>query len=111
MDDRLPGLHECDLCPVGDEPTSEGNGELRIPGEPGIAHAAPSLITRYVTVHGCPPLEAFVEAVLEVDGDAWASVRWPDVRFPWVPGDAERERMVEQMPWCRPAISVAKNLL
>jgi hypothetical protein len=87
------GVHECDLCPAGDEPAPEGNGELRIPGDPGIAYAAPFLITHYVTAHGYRPPQLFIEAVLAVDVDAWASVRWPEVPFPWVPGDAER--MVE----------------
>lgn len=87
------GVHECDLCPAGYESAPEGNGELRTPGEPGIAYAAPFLITHYVTTHGYRPPQAFIDAVLAVDADAWASVRWPDVPFPWVPGDAER--MVE----------------
>jgi hypothetical protein len=85
------GLHECDLCPEGSAP--QGTGEVRIPGEPGIAHAAPALVTHYVTAHGYRPPQAFVDAVLAVDLDAWAT-RWPDVPSPWVPDDAER--MLEQ---------------
>lgn len=84
------GVHECDLYPAGDEPAPEGNGELRIPGAPGTAYAAPSLITHYATAHGYRPPQVFIDAVLAVDVDAWASARWPDVPFPRVPGDAER---------------------
>ena len=82
------GLHECDLCP--EEGAPEGNGEVRIPGEAGIAYAAPFLITHYITAHGYRPPQVFIDAVLAVDVDAWASTRWPDVPFPWVPDDAER---------------------
>ncbi|WP_455680782.1 DUF7919 family protein [Streptomyces pristinaespiralis] len=52
-----------------------------------MAYAAPFLIKHYVTVHGYRPPEAFIDAVLAVDLDAWASTRWPDVPFPWVPRD------------------------
>lgn len=51
------GVHECDLGPEDEAP--EGTGEVRIPGGPGIAYAAPFLITHYVTAHGIvcrPPL-------------------------------------------------------
>ncbi|WP_455908035.1 DUF7919 family protein [Streptomyces cinereoruber] len=41
------GVHECDLRPEEEAP--EGNGEVRIPGVPGVAHAAPFLITHYIT--------------------------------------------------------------
>ncbi|GHF67768.1 hypothetical protein GCM10018790_52180 [Kitasatospora xanthocidica] len=77
------GVHECDLCPPGEGP--EGNGEIRIPGAPSIAYAAPFLIGHYVTAHGYRPPAAFVDAVLAVDVDAWAAARWPQVPFPWVP--------------------------
>lgn len=82
------GVHECDLCPEDEAP--EGNGEVRIPGEPGVAYAAPFLITHYVTDHSYRPPQVFIDAVLAVDLDAWASARWPDVPFPWAPADAER---------------------
>ncbi|MEU9839364.1 hypothetical protein AB0C69_09110 [Actinomadura sp. NPDC048032] len=82
------GVHECDLCPPGEGP--EGNGEVRIPGAPGLAYAAPSLIIHYITEHGYQPPEAFVDAVLAVDLDEWSAARWPDVPFPWIPDDAER---------------------
>jgi hypothetical protein len=82
------GTHECDLCPAPEAP--EGNGEVRIPGEPGVTYAAPFLITHYITDHGYRPPRCFVDAVLAVDLDAWAATRWPDVPFPWVPDDAER---------------------
>jgi hypothetical protein len=79
--------------PSGDEPAPEGNGELRIPGDPGTAYAAPSLITHYVAAHGYRPPRALIVAVLAVDVDAWTSARWFDVPFPWIPGEVER--MVE----------------
>ncbi|UWE13291.1 DUF7919 family protein [Actinacidiphila bryophytorum] len=82
------GFHECGLCPEGEAP--EGNGEVRIPGATGVAYAAPFLVGHYVTAHGYRPPQAFVDAVLAVDVDAWAAARWPDVPFPWVPEDAER---------------------
>lgn len=31
-----------------------------------------------------------MDAVLALDVDAWASVRWPEVPFPWVPDEVER---------------------
>jgi hypothetical protein len=82
------GLHECDLCPEQEAPA--GNGEVRIPGEPGITYAAPFLITHYITAHGYRPPQVFIDAVLAVDLDAWAAARWTNVPFPWVPDDAER---------------------
>lgn len=84
-------VHECDLCPEEEFP--EGNGEVRIPGEPGIAYAAPFLITHYITAHGYRPPQFFIDAVLAVDLDTWASARWPDVPFPWVPDDVERSML------------------
>ncbi|GAA3794998.1 hypothetical protein ACFS5L_30700 [Streptomyces phyllanthi] len=84
------GTHECDLCPVEETGRPEGNGEVRVPGPPGIAYAAPFLITHYITAHGYRPPQVFVDAVLAVDLDTWAAARWPDVPFPWVPEDAER---------------------
>ncbi|WSA35870.1 hypothetical protein OIE14_29575 [Micromonospora peucetia] len=82
------GVHECDLCAPGY--ACEGNGEVRIPGTPGTAYAAPFLISHYITAHGYQPPQVFVDAVLAVDLDAWAAARWPEVPFPWVPDDAER---------------------
>ncbi|MFD7864388.1 hypothetical protein [Streptomyces sp. NPDC059783] len=81
------GVHECDLCPEGGAP--EGNGEVRIPGAPGVAYAAPFLITHYITTHGYRPPQVFIVAVLAVDVEAWAATRWPNVPFPWVPDDVE----------------------
>ena len=82
------GVHECDLCPPGEGP--EGNGEVRIPGEPGIAYAAPFLVTHYIAAHSYQPPSGFVDAVLSVDVNEWAAARWPDVPFPWIPEDVER---------------------
>lgn len=82
------GVHECDLCPPGEGP--EGNGEIRIPGAPRVAYAAPSLITHYVAVHSYLPPSVFIDAVLTLDIEEWAAARWPDVPFPWIPNDAQR---------------------
>ncbi|MGW6796868.1 DUF7919 family protein [Streptomyces chartreusis] len=82
------GVHECDLCSEAEAP--EGNGEIRIPGEVGVAYAAPFLLAHYITVHGYRPPQVFIDAVLAVDLDAWAATRWPDVPFPWVPENAKR---------------------
>ena len=59
------GVHECDLCPEAVAP--EGNGEVRIPGKPGLAYAAPFLITHYITAHGYRPPQVFINAVLAVE--------------------------------------------
>lgn len=83
------GAHRCDLCPDQETSAPEGNGEVRIPGEPGIAYAAPFLIAHYVTAHGYRPPQVFIDAVLAVDLDEWTAARWPDVPFPWVPDEAE----------------------
>ncbi|RAY10806.1 hypothetical protein DPM19_33570 [Actinomadura craniellae] len=82
------GLHACDLCPPEEAP--KGNGEVRIPGAPEIAYAAPFLVTHYITAHGYRPPQVFINAVLAVDLAAWTAARWPQVPFPWVPEDAER---------------------
>ncbi|WP_328417009.1 hypothetical protein OG470_28080 [Micromonospora sp. NBC_00389] len=82
------GMHECDLCPPDE--IHDGNGEVRIPGAAGVAYAAPFLISHYVAAHHYQPPAVFIEAVLAVDLDAWATARWPDVPFPWIPDDAER---------------------
>lgn len=54
------GVHDCDLCPPGEGPS--GNGEVRIPGAPGIAYAAPVLVVHYIAAHGYRPPRSFVEA-------------------------------------------------
>lgn len=82
------GVHECDLCPPEDAP--EGNGEVRIPGSPGIAYAAPFLIGHYIDAHHYQPPQVFIHAVLAVNLDEWAAARWPEVPFPWIPEHAER---------------------
>ena len=55
------GVHECGMCPEAEE--LEGNGEVRIPGEPGVAYA---------------------------DLDAWAAARSSEVPFLRVPANADR---------------------
>lgn len=74
------GYHECGFC--FQTAVEEGNGEIRIPGEPGIAYAAPVMITHYITAHSYRPPQAFIDAVLAVDIGAWAATRWPDLPFP-----------------------------
>jgi hypothetical protein len=78
------GVHECDLCPLGEGP--EGNRELSIRGVPGVVYAAPLLVSHYVSVHGYLPPREFVDAVLSVrrhrrtSGSVWARAG------PWVMG-------------------------
>lgn len=79
------GFHVCDLCPPGKR-SPKGNGEIRIPGEPGSAYAAPSLIGHYVSTHDYRPPQAFIDAVLAVDLDEWAAAEVP---FPWIPAEDE----------------------
>ncbi|MFB6837415.1 hypothetical protein [Streptomyces sp. NPDC056361] len=95
------GLHECDLCPEllddarpwyeprpGHRCASAGAGEIRVPGEPGTAYAAPSLIGHYVLDHGYLPPQEFVDAVLAFDLED-RSTAYPLIAFPWIPADAE----------------------
>ncbi|SNX56768.1 hypothetical protein SAMN06272735_1221 [Streptomyces sp. TLI_55] len=79
------GWHFCDLCPPDDP--ARGNGEIRVPGAPGTAYAAPVLIGHYIDAHAYRPPQVFVDAVMAVDLDAWAAA---DVPFSWVPADADR---------------------
>ncbi len=87
VDERLPRRPRVRPVSRGGRPGR--NGEIRIPGEAGVAYAAPFLITHYITVHGYRPPQVFVDAVLAVELGAWAAARWPDVPFPWVPENAE----------------------
>ncbi|WP_033825568.1 hypothetical protein [Kitasatospora sp. MBT63] len=98
---QMLGLHECELCPPSEtqppewwEPrpghrrSSIDTGEIRIPGGPGTAFAAPTLIGHYVIDHGYAPPKAFVDAVLAFDPYRHATAEYPWMRFPWVPEDA-----------------------
>jgi hypothetical protein len=85
------GLHQCNLCP--EQETPAGNGEVRIPGEPGITYTAPFLITHHITAHGYRPPQV-INAVPTVDLDPWTTARWPNTPSPWVPDD--EEHMLEQ---------------
>ncbi|MFE0643048.1 hypothetical protein ACFW2Y_15735 [Streptomyces sp. NPDC058877] len=95
------GLHGCDLCPEpldgarpwheprpGHRCASAGTGEIRVPGTPGTAYAAPSLIGHYVVDHGYLPPREFVDAVLAFDLRD-RSTAYPWIAFPWIPEDAE----------------------
>ncbi|MCX2179948.1 hypothetical protein KV205_05300 [Streptomyces sp. SKN60] len=95
------GLHECDLCPVpldasrpwyeprpGHRRAGAGTGEIRVPGAPGTAYAAPQLIGHYVADHGYLPPREFVDAVLAFDLQD-RSAAYPAIAFPWIPDDAE----------------------
>ncbi|MDN3027738.1 hypothetical protein [Streptomyces sp. S.PB5] len=83
------GWHFCDLCPrrKNRERHPRCNSEIRIPGAPGTAYAAPSLIGHYIGVHDYRPPQVFVDAVMAVDLGAWAAAEVP---FPWIPADADR---------------------
>ncbi|MFJ9799918.1 hypothetical protein [Streptomyces sp. NPDC101145] len=94
------GLHECDLCPEplddahpwyeprpGHRCASAGTGEIRVPGAPGTAYAAPSLIGHYVLDHGYLPPREFVDAVLAF-GLRDRSAAFPSFAFPWMPDGA-----------------------
>ncbi|MET9210684.1 MULTISPECIES: DUF7919 family protein [unclassified Nocardia] len=83
------GLHACDLCPAAEAP--EHSGEVRIPGAPGTAYAAPSMIRHYITTHAYRPPQSFIDAVLAIDLTTWPTARWPDLPFPWIPDNAERQ--------------------
>ncbi|WP_317620126.1 hypothetical protein [Streptomyces sp. CBMA156] len=98
---EMLGLHDCELCPPSEEQppewykprpghrrSSAGTGEIRIPGGPGAAFAAPTLIGHYVIDHGYVPPKAFVDAVLAFDPSGHTSAEYPWMRFPWVPTDA-----------------------
>ncbi|MFD8639531.1 hypothetical protein ACFV14_04390 [Streptomyces zaomyceticus] len=95
------GLHECDLCaePLDDahpwyvprpghRRASAGADEIRVPGAPGTAYAAPSLIGHYVLDHGYLPPREFIDAVLAFDLRD-RSTAYPWIAFPWIPDDAE----------------------
>ncbi|MFV2117069.1 hypothetical protein ACE14D_00860 [Streptomyces sp. Act-28] len=95
------GVHECDLCPEplddahpwyeprpGHRRASAGTGEIRVPGAPGTAYAAPCLIGHYVLNHSYLPPREFVDAVLAFDLRN-RSTMYPWIAFPWIPDDAE----------------------
>ncbi|MER7283065.1 hypothetical protein ABT369_52420 [Dactylosporangium sp. NPDC000244] len=87
------GLHECEFCPPGTGPIAHPRPsrnwlayyEIRVPAEPGVMFAAPSLIWHYVTAHDYRPPTAFVEAVRRYDAG------WAAEPSPWIPPDAERD--------------------
>ncbi|NYV74715.1 hypothetical protein [Streptomyces sp. UH6] len=98
---QVLGLHECGLCPAslpaadpwyvprpGQLCPSAGTGEIRVPGPPGTAFAAPQLLGHYVADHGYLPPRPFVEAVLAFDPRGPWTARFPGIRFPWIPADA-----------------------
>ncbi|MFI8191502.1 hypothetical protein ACIF8T_22225 [Streptomyces sp. NPDC085946] len=97
----LLGIHACALCPTplpdahpwyvprpGHLRASAGTGEIRVPGAPGTAFAAPHLIGHYVADHGYLPPRPFVDAVLAFDPYGPWPARFPGIRFPWIPDDA-----------------------
>ncbi|MGV9301376.1 DUF7919 family protein [Amycolatopsis sp. NPDC003676] len=77
------------MCPAAEAP--EHSGEVRIPGAPGTAYAAPSMIRHYITTHAYRPPQSFIDAVLAIDLTTWPTARWPDLPFPWIPDNAERQ--------------------
>ncbi|MFC7924340.1 hypothetical protein ACFUZD_30525 [Streptomyces cinereoruber] len=88
------GVHECDLCPEEEAP--EGNGEVRIPGVPGVAHAAPFLITHYIT-HGHRPPQVFIDAVLAADVELLLEQGRANLRTQPEPDRSEGDRPVEDV--------------
>ncbi|MGX1544627.1 DUF7919 family protein [Streptomyces adustus] len=99
---EMLGLHCCDLCgaaPFDSHPwftprpghrcAAAGTGELRVPGPPGVAFAAPQLIGHYVADHGYLPPRTFRDAVLAFDPRQAAATSYPWTGFPWIPDGAE----------------------
>lgn len=77
------GYHSCEFCPeppvvvgptgrrvIGPPGDTMGNGEIRVAGAGGVVYVAPVLIAHYVEVHRYLPPEAFIHAVIAVDGGA-----------------------------------------
>lgn len=98
---EMMGHHECDLCSTplpdrhpwyvprpGQRHPAAGTGEIRVPGIPGTTFAAPALIAHYVVDHGYLPPQPFLDAVLDFDPYGAWPVKFPGVRFPWIPDDA-----------------------
>ncbi|MBA2811778.1 hypothetical protein E0500_031780 [Streptomyces sp. KM273126] len=91
------GLHYCGLCPTlldgshqpGSSRASAGTGEIRVPGPPGIAFAAPQLIGHYVADHGYLPPQGFIDTVFAFDLRGTSSTSYPWIRFPWIPDGAD----------------------
>jgi hypothetical protein len=68
------GLHPCELCPdeiPWDDSSRLSSAEIRAVGDDGTRYAAPTLILHYVTAHGYAPPEAFIAALLRMQGLAW----------------------------------------
>jgi hypothetical protein len=85
------GVHDCEFCPPGTAITYPGPGvkslaidEIRVPAEPGVMFAAPSLVWHYVIAHDYRPPVEFVEAVRRYDAG------WAIQPSPWLPPDAKR---------------------
>ncbi|MFJ8434495.1 hypothetical protein ACIQ9P_24665 [Kitasatospora sp. NPDC094019] len=55
------GVHECELCPEGEE--FEGNGEYRYYFDDGNVYSAPVMILHYVEDHGYSPPRPFVDCL------------------------------------------------
>ncbi|MFF4569787.1 hypothetical protein [Streptomyces sp. NPDC001410] len=95
------GLHHCDFCPGLDDSNpwftprpghrcaSAGTSEIRVPGPPGIAFAAPQLVGHYVADHGYLPPQRFVDAVFAFDLQMASSTLYPWITFPWIPDGAD----------------------
>jgi hypothetical protein len=86
----MRGFHLCTHC--GDRATRDmltvdgvplGHAEIRVPAEPGLMFAAPTLVWHYVAAHDYLPPGAFVDALEIYDPG------WPDST--WIPPDADRE--------------------
>jgi hypothetical protein len=91
----MRGFHLCTFCDGGrsmltvrrnDTSVSMGHAEIRVPGDPGLMFAAPTLIWHYVTAHQYRPPQPFLDALATYD-PAWLT----DPASPWIPPDADRE--------------------
>lgn len=81
----MRGFHVCQFCRSADTEI-RGNGELRVPGEPGVMYAAPIMVNHYVAEHGYAPPQEFITAALAYSA---AGDRLDEPS--WIPADAKRE--------------------
>jgi hypothetical protein len=61
-----------------------GHTELRVPSQPGVMFACPSLIWHYVTAHSYRPPAIFIQTVRTYDP------HWTTEPSQWIPDDPER---------------------
>lgn len=77
---RTRGFHRCRMggCLLrwwlGNRDRYTGSAEIIVPGQPGVAYRAPTLITHYVAEHRYQPPQVFVDAIMALDSPS--GVRW-----------------------------------